>query len=102
MEIFAPLLALAEHVSIQHVLALNLFGWCFKGIFHHRGWDNWTDIIPVILGLLGIGLAFIDPITYEGSFIVYGMANAGMAWLLHRAVKGGHGVVKKFTNGKKT
>lgn len=87
MEVLVGLQAFATHLSIQHVLALNLIGWFVKSLFWHLGISEWTDIIPLILGVMGVMLAYLTPISYEGSFIVYGLANAGLAWLLHRIVK---------------
>lgn len=87
MEPITALLAFAGEISIRHVLVLNLVGWIIKGCLNHKGWESWTDIIPVILALLGVGLAYFDEIIYPGHFIVYGLANAGLAWLLHRVAK---------------
>jgi hypothetical protein len=100
MDILLALQAFADSVSITHVLALNLIGWFCKGLFHHRGWENWTDIIPVILAVNGVIMAYITPIPYEGHFIIYGLANAGLAWLLHRIVKDVPRAVRNFKNGK--
>ena len=87
MDILVGIQAFAEHLSLRHVLVLNLIGWMIKCIFHHRGLDNWTDIIPALLGIFGVGLAYMESTAFQGNFIVYGLANAGLAWLLHRLVK---------------
>ena len=100
MDILSGLVALTDHIAIQHVLVLNLLGVGIKSVLHQRGLDNWTDIIPLILLVLGIVLAFADPTKYSGHFIVYGMANAGCAWLLHQGTKIPAAIKKKF-NGKK-
>lgn len=98
MDIFGAILGFAGYVSIRHVLVLNLLGWTIKCLLRHRGWDNWTDVIPVILGISGIAIAAFDDGTYQGNFIVYGLANAGLAWMLHRMVKPLPQVVKRVTN----
>lgn len=87
MDILGGLAAFAEHISIRHVFVLNLIGWVIKCGLRHRDLENWTDIIPVILGVNGVIMAYIEIGTYSGSFIIYGLANAGLAWLLHRIVK---------------
>ena len=94
MEILTGLLAFATELSIRHVLALNLIGWMIKSFLQHRNWDSWTDIIPLILGACGIIIAYVDQSTYEANFIIYGLANAGMAWLLHKAVKETRSIVE--------
>jgi hypothetical protein len=99
MEIIDTLLGLAQHISIRHVLVLNLWGWTIKCLLNHKGWGNWTDIVPPILGVSGITLAALDLDTTQGHFIVYGLANAGAAWLLHRIVKPIPGLIKQM--GKK-
>jgi hypothetical protein len=96
MDVLVGLQAFASHLSIQHVLVLNLIGWMIKCVLCHRGLGRWTDIIPVILGVCGVVLAYIDHISFEGNFIVYGLANAGLAWLLHRLVKPIPGTVDKL------
>jgi hypothetical protein len=87
MDVLEGVLAFAQHVSIRHVLVLNLFGWVIKCLLRHLGLIDWTDIIPVILGLSGVALAYFGTIDYGANFIIYGLANAGLAWLLHRIVK---------------
>ena len=87
MDPLTALLAFGTEISIRHVLVLNLVGWIIKGVLTHKGWADWTDIIPLILAILGVGLAYFDEIMYPGNFIIYGLANAGLAWLLHRVVK---------------
>lgn len=87
MEVLDGILAFAQHVSIRHVLVLNLFGWVLKCILRHMGQLDWTDAIPIILGISGIFLARFGVVNYGDNFIVYGLANAGLAWLLHRLVK---------------
>lgn len=87
MEIFTTLLAFASEISIRHVLVLNLIGWMVKCFLQHRGWDNWTDVIPFILAIGGVTLAHFDLGAYQVNFIIHGLANAGMAWLLHKVVK---------------
>jgi hypothetical protein len=99
MEVIDTLIGLAQYVSIRHVLVLNLWGWTIKCLLNHRGWANWTDIVPPILGVSGITLAALDTGVVQGHFIVYGLANAGAAWLLHRIVKPIPDLVKKI--GKK-
>jgi hypothetical protein len=83
MDILGGIAGLATHISVRHVLVLNLIGWVVKFGFRHRGWDDWTDIIPLILAVNGLIMAYIEIGQYEGSFIIYGLANAGLAWLLH-------------------
>lgn len=84
-----------NHVYIPHVLALNLIGWGLKCLFNHKGWRQWSDIIPVLLGICGIFMAWASPVLireHEGGFILYGLANASVAWILHqifKAVPGG-------------
>jgi hypothetical protein len=87
MDVLSGIVDFAQHVSIRHVLVLNLFGWGVKCVLRHRGWLHWTDIIPVILGVAGITLAAFGRVDYGENFIIYGLANAGLAWLLHRVVK---------------
>lgn len=99
MEILTGLIAFAAEISIRHVLVLNLMGWIVKCIFNHRGLHNWTDIIPVILSFAGVGLAYVDQSTYEANFIVHGLANAGMAWLLHKLMKETQQLTQKRKNG---
>ena len=96
MDILTSIIGFAGYVSIRHVLVLNLLGWTIKCLLNHKGWSNWTDIIPVILGISGIWMAFIDTGTYQGNFIIYGLANAGLAWMLHRMVKPIPGAVKRL------
>lgn len=96
MEPLTILLAFAAEISIRHVLVLNLIGWIIKGILQHRGLSSWTDIIPLILAPTGIVLAYFDEIIYPGHFIIYGLANAGLAWLLHRVVKETKRTIQEF------
>jgi len=100
MEILLALREFAAYVSIQHVLVLFLMGAMIKGTMHHKGLGNWTDIIPCLLMVLGVLLAVLDPIKYEGHFIIYGLANAGLAWLLHRIIKDGGAFVKQIGKNK--
>lgn len=95
MDILIGIQAFAEHLSLRHVLVLNLIGWCIKCVLHHKGWDNWTDIIPPLLGIFGIGMAYMEAAMFQGNFIIYGLANAGLAWLLHRLVKPIPNLMKK-------
>jgi hypothetical protein len=98
VEILIALQALAADVSLQDVLALNVLGWVIKALLHHLDKADWTDIIPFILAVSGVALAFFDPVIVNRNFIVCGLANAGLAWLLHRVVKDGAQAVKQFRN----
>jgi hypothetical protein len=100
MEVLIILQGLVDHISIQHVLVLNLIGWGIKGVMHHKGLEDWTDIIPIILGVLGVLLAFVDPIKYPGNYIIFGLANAGLAWLFHRVIKDGSTIIKQAVKKK--
>jgi len=87
MEILTGLIALAAEISIRHVLVLNLVGWMIKCFLRHRGSEDWTDVIPIFLALVGVVLAYVDRTLYPWNFIIHGLANAGMAWLLHQTMK---------------
>ncbi len=102
MEVFLdPILAFANFVDIRHVLVLNLLGWAFKGCMGHSNrLLKWTDIIPVNLGVLGVILAYIDQSGNITHPIIQGLANAGLAWLLHQGWKRTQGQVKEFTTQK--
>lgn len=99
MDIFSGLLAFAGEISIRHVLALNLMGYIIKCFLTHRGWDIWTDIIPVFLAAGGITLAYMDIATVEDNPFIVGLANAGMAWLLHQTIKKTK-VARAYVKGK--
>lgn len=100
MELLAAIAALAAHISIRHVLVLNLLGYCIKCVLNHRGLTNWTDAIPPVLMVMGVFLTLLDPVVYEGNYIVYGMANAGCAWLLHQGTKLPAAIKKKIDDRK--
>lgn len=85
--LLTPLNAFAQHVDLSHVLVLNLLGYMCKGLMGHSKFNRWTDIIPVQLGLLGIILAYISPNDMVNHPIIQGLANAGLAWMLHQGVK---------------
>ena len=99
--ILTGLIALASEISIRHVLVLNLIGWMLKCFLTHLGYDNWTDVIPVILALCGVLLVHIDQLTYDSNFIIYGLSNAGMAWLLHQLVKETKRSIRKITGDER-
>ena len=87
MDVLNGIVDFAQHVSIRHVLVLNLIGWGVKCFLRHMDWSDWTDIIPIVLGVLGIFMARFGLVDYQEHFIVYGLANAGLAWMLHRILK---------------
>lgn len=80
-------LGFLNHVYVPHVLALNLIGWGIKCVLNHKNWKRWSDIIPVLLGVAGIIMAWLSPLkTFEGP-ILSGLANASVAWILHQVFK---------------
>lgn len=97
MEVLTGLIAFAAEISIRHVLVLNLLGWMLKCFLRHINYEDWTDIIPVILAGCGVFLAYIDQLTYVSNFIIYGLSNAGMAWMLHQLAKETKRSVRKLT-----
>jgi hypothetical protein len=98
--ILDPILAFAQFVDIRHVLVLNLLGWAFKGcMWHSQRLYRWTDIIPVNIGLIGVVLAYIDPATGTHP-IIHGLANAGLAWMLHQGVKRTQEQIKDYKTQK--
>jgi hypothetical protein len=99
--LLTPLNAFANHVDLAHVLILNLIGWmCKGGMGHHRQLKRWTDIIPVPLGLVGIILAYVAPNAGVYHPIIQGLANAGLAWLLHQGVKRTQEQVQEYKTEK--
>lgn len=95
MDPLTALLGFATEISIRHVLVLNLVGYMIKCVLTHRGLEEWTDVIPFILGGLGVFVAYVE-VTAEGNFIILGLANAGLAWLLHQTIKRGGVAWKHF------
>ena len=96
-----PIFAFAQYVDLVHVLALNLIGWVFKGCMqHHEKLQNWTDIIPGVLSGLGILFAYVDPVACARHPVVQGLANAGLAWLIHQGIKRAPTAVKDYAGDK--
>ena len=84
-----------------HVLALNLIGWCFKGLAAHFPITRkWNDCIPVLMVGMGIFFAWIYPTEGARNFVLQGMANAGLAWLLHQGLKRSAQIVKEIKEKK--
>jgi hypothetical protein len=102
--LLTPLNEFAQHVDLGHVLVLNLIGWWVKCALHHTGNQRWTDIIPILLGVVGIALAYKDPNPGLDHPTIQGLADAGLAWLFHQGVKKAQKVdvqeVKDFTTQK--
>ena len=95
MEFVEVLAFLADHIDIRHVLVLNLVGWMLKCILCHADLADYTDVIPICLAFIGVFMALLMPVPPSGGFIMHGLANSSVAWMLHQIVKAAPKSAKK-------